>query len=362
MTSGQQEIGKASALGRRKLLGMAALATAVPAAGAFLDKASPAAAATGMPADLPDYLPVPAEAFGPPLTAGGYYVGRIKGNLFWVTDGDYQSLILSTRTGIVLVDAPLIGRKLFPAIDDVARITGRPSKVTHLIYSHHHSDHISASGFFDPSVVRIGHEETRSLLKFYGDPNRPLPQVTFRDKYVLEVGGERVELKYRGPNHTADNIYINFPAYQTLMLVDVVFPGWTPFMNLAVATDIPAWIGAHDVVLDQPWTTFVGGHAGRLGTRADAELQRQYFRDLDASARKALAEVDYTPYYTKYVVNGRNSWAFTREYLDEVARTAAAPVIAAYAGRMAAVDVYTESHATVLIESLRVGNGLVAPQ
>jgi hypothetical protein len=33
--------------------------------------------------------------------------------------------------------------------------------------------------------------------------------------------------------------------------------------------------------------------------------------------------------------------------------------LAAYSGRLAAVDVLTESHALVLIESLRVNNGLV---
>jgi glyoxylase-like metal-dependent hydrolase (beta-lactamase superfamily II) len=37
--------------------------------------------------------------------------------------------------------------------------------VTHLVYSHHHADHAGASSLFDPGVVRIGHEETRRLLR-----------------------------------------------------------------------------------------------------------------------------------------------------------------------------------------------------
>ncbi|MGH3406700.1 MAG: hypothetical protein ACRDRJ_29990 [Streptosporangiaceae bacterium] len=41
---------------------------------------------------------------------------------------------------------------------------------------------------------RIGHEETSRLLERDGDPGRPLPDVTFADRYTLEVGGERVEL------------------------------------------------------------------------------------------------------------------------------------------------------------------------
>jgi glyoxylase-like metal-dependent hydrolase (beta-lactamase superfamily II) len=321
---------------------------------------SAAAAASG---GLPEYAPIPGASFGPTLNEHGYYVGRVKGNLFWVTDGVYQSLILSTRAGIVLVDAPpSIGHNLIRAIETVTRITHRPSKTTHLVYSHSHADHIGASSLFGKSVVRIAHEETRKLLKFDNDPNRPLPQITFRDHHVLEVGGERIELRYHGPNHTTDNIVIHLPAYQTLMVVDVLFPGRTPFFNLAITADIPAWYRAHDLVMDYPWTTYVGGHMGRLGTRGDGELQRSYVRDLEVNARKAIAELDITPYYTKYVVNGGNTWALVREYFGAVARRAAEPVIEAYSGRLAAVDVLTESHALVLVESLRVNGGLLSIQ
>ena len=44
----------------------------------------------------PDYAPVPASAFGPALNEQGYYVGRVERNLYWVTDGIYQSAFLTT--------------------------------------------------------------------------------------------------------------------------------------------------------------------------------------------------------------------------------------------------------------------------
>jgi hypothetical protein len=50
--------------------------------------------------------------------------------------------------------------------------------------------------------------ETRRLLPRDNDPARPAPEVTSADRYTLEVGGERVELAWRGPNHSPDNIYI----------------------------------------------------------------------------------------------------------------------------------------------------------
>ncbi|GGP14627.1 hypothetical protein LDL08_35650 [Nonomuraea glycinis] len=58
------------------------------------------------------------------------------------------------------------------------------------------------------------------------------------------------------------------------MVVDVLYPGWVPFKNLAVSQDIPGWLRAHDTAMRYPWRTLVGGHLGRLGTRADGHLQQ----------------------------------------------------------------------------------------
>src|SRR2546430_13838297 len=45
--------------------------------------------------ELPDYAPVPQSALGPALNEQGYYVGRIERNLYWITDGTYQSAFLT---------------------------------------------------------------------------------------------------------------------------------------------------------------------------------------------------------------------------------------------------------------------------
>src|SRR5690242_16065801 len=224
------------AASRRRFLAAAAGAAIAPTAAALLG-ASTAAANT---AALPDYAPIPAEAFGPQVNGQGYFVGRIDGNLFWVTDSFYQAMFLTTREGVVVVDAPpTIGHNLLRAIADATRQNGRPGNVSHLVYSHSHADHIGASSLFGTDVVRIGHSENRRLLLRDNDPNRPPPTVTFDDHYVLEVGGEQVQLAFHGPNHSPDNIFIYVPEHQTLMVVDVIFPGWVPFKGLAVSQDIP---------------------------------------------------------------------------------------------------------------------------
>src|SRR6201985_1130697 len=106
--------------------------------------------------NLPDYAPIPRSALGPALNAQGYYVGRVEKNLYWVTDATYQAAFLTTRDGVVLFDAPpSIGHNLQRAINEIASANGVSNKVTHIVYSHHHADHLGASSLFGRNVTRI---------------------------------------------------------------------------------------------------------------------------------------------------------------------------------------------------------------
>ena len=312
---------------------------------------------TGAPGatDLPDYAPVPRSALGPALNDQGYYVGRVERNLYWVTDGTYNSAFLTTRDGVVLFDAPpTIGHNLRRAVDEIAAANGVSNKVTHLIYSHHHADHAGAASLFDGDVVRIGHEETRRLLLRDNDPARPAPEETFRDRRTLEIGGERIELAWHGPNHSPDNIFIHFPDHDTLMLVDIVNAGWAPVYLVNLTEDVPGYIESGATALSYGWRHLISGHLGRLATREDVTLHQQYLADIDASVRTALTTVDPTPYFQKY---GENAWAGVKGYLDAVTDAAAAPVIAKYTGVLAAADVFTPSTTFWVMESIRLDLG-----
>ena len=135
---------------------------------------SPASGASSA-ADLPDYAPIPRSALGPALNDQGYYVGRVERNLYWVTDGVYQSAFLTTRgrRGAVrrapVASAATCGGPWTRSPPP----TACTNTVTHLVYSHHHADHGGAASLFDGDVVRIGHEETRRLLLRDDDPARP---------------------------------------------------------------------------------------------------------------------------------------------------------------------------------------------
>jgi len=304
---------------------------------------------------LRDYAPVPRSAVGPALNEHGYYAGRVEGNLYWITDGTYQSAFLTTSDGVVLLDAPpTIGHNIQRAVDEIAAANGVSNKVTHLIYSHHHADHTGASFLFDKNTVRIGHEETRRLLLRDDDPARPPNDETFQDHRTLEIGGERIDLAWHGANHSPDNIIIHLPDHDTLMLVDIVNPGWAPVCLSDLTEDIPGYIEAPANALAYSWKHFIGGHLGRLGTRDDILLHQRYMADIVKSSEKALDTVDPTPYFVKY---GENVWAAVKAHLDATTEAAAKPVIEKYTGLLAAADVFTPSTTLHVMQSVRLDLG-----
>src|SRR5438034_7626789 len=147
---------------------------------------------------MPDYAPVPRSALGPALNEQGYYVGRVERNLYWITDGTYQSAFLTTSDGVVVLDAPpTIGNNIQRAVDEIASANGVSNKVNYLVYSHHHADHVGASSLFDKNVTRIGHEETRRLLLLRDDdPARHQNEETLQDRSTLQIGGESIDLDW----------------------------------------------------------------------------------------------------------------------------------------------------------------------
>jgi glyoxylase-like metal-dependent hydrolase (beta-lactamase superfamily II) len=305
---------------------------------------------------LPDYAPVPATALGPALNEQGYHVGRVERNLYWVTDGVYQAAFLTTRDGVVLFDAPpTIGHNLQRAIDEIAEANGVSNKVTHIIYSHHHSDHVGASFLFGKDVTRIGHEETRRLLLRDDDPAKPANEETFQDRRTLEIGGERIELAWHGASHAPDMTFSHFPEHDTLMMVDIVNAGWAPVYVSNLTQDIQGYLEAPAHALTYPWKQLISGHLGRLGTREDVTLHQQYMSDIVENVTTALATTDPTPYFVKY---GANMWAAVKGYLDAVTNNAAKPVIDKYTGVLAAADVFTPSTTFWVMESVRLDKGV----
>ena len=356
MTSSTSEPGTPASrplLTRRNLIASTGLVAAAVSAAPLLGRGTAEAAVA--PACPPGTTaPVPPPAKGPAIPKSGYLVEEIGDRVFWLTDGLYQMIFMTTAEGVVAVDAPpTIGHNILRAIATVTK-----SHVTHAIYSHHHADHTGAMILYQGARF-YAQSEVAGLLRQTRDPNRPLPDVTFDDRLTVHAGEDRVELAYHGPNHSPGNIFTYLPAQRVLMLVDVVFPGWVPFAYLAESQNIPGWLEAPAQALGYPFRTFIGGHLTRLGTRDNVVIQQEYVADLKAQAASAIDTFNVADVYKS--VDPANPWAIFRGYLDGVAAQAANAVVPRWIDRLGGADVYTLSNAYQLVESLRIDYGHLGP-
>jgi glyoxylase-like metal-dependent hydrolase (beta-lactamase superfamily II) len=320
---------------------------------------------------------IPEGAKGPTIPPEkGYLVEEIRGGLYWVTDGSYNTMFMVTDEGVVAVDAPpSIGANYLKAI---AEVTDKPIK--YVIYSHSHLDHIGAvASIFPENATYIAHEKVAEELRrahqelqasaAVGDNNTqfspmqlpafnvsrlpPIPTETFSQNYTLQAGNQTLELNYHGNNHEEGNIFIYAPEQKTLMLVDIIFPGWVPFPYLALAEDVFGYIKAHDIALNYDFDTFVGGHLTRLGTREDVQTQREFITDLINASIEANSNVTFGEVIQK-VGPTNNVWAIFKTYLDTVAEQCANEMLPKWQPRLGGAQEFMFSHCWTMAESLRI--------
>jgi len=295
--------------------------------------------------------------------SGVFRSGGWSGTCTGSPTGVYQSAFLTTRDGVVVFDrAPRpSAANLRRAVDEIAAANGVPSTVTHFVYSHpttadpRRARPRCSAG----DVVRIGHEETkRLLLREQTTRARPVPEVTFADRYTPSRWAvERAELAWARPPTTRRTTSTSTsPGHDTLMFIDVVKRRLgahlqpQPPPRTSSGTSAPP-----DIALSYPWTHFISGHLGRLATpRGTSRCTQQYIADIQASAAEALAAVDPIPFY---VAGGENVWAGVKAHLDAVTERAGARAHhrQVHTGVLAAADIeiFTRTTTFQIMQSLR---------
>jgi glyoxylase-like metal-dependent hydrolase (beta-lactamase superfamily II) len=295
------------------------------------------------------YLSVPQAEVGPPIDpAKGYRTQQLGRGLYMITDNAYQSMFMVYERGVVVIDAPpSYSAHLRQAI---AEVTNLP--ITHVIYSHSHVDHIGGVRDLGGHPRIIAQEETRRLLQRANDPRRPIPNSTFRRHYVLRLGSQVLDLSYHGVAHEPGNIFIYAPEQRTLMVVDLVFPGWMPWRRFALAQDVPGYFQQVAEIDRVPFETFVGGHVSRVGTHADVRTQLEFMNDVKFAASAALSS---TPIGAEMDPADRsNPWAVFDNYIDRVVIHCVNTVSPKWRTRLVAFDVFIWDQCYAMEQSLRI--------
>lgn len=121
-------------------------------------------------------------------------ITKIAGEVYRFRNNFHYTVFAVTPAGIIATD---------PVNADAATWLKNELKtrfnqtVRYLIYSHNHADHISGGQVFANTAIVVAHENAKSVIVGERRPTA-IPQVTFSDRMVIELGGTTVELHYTG--------------------------------------------------------------------------------------------------------------------------------------------------------------------
>jgi cyclase len=211
------------------------------------------------------------------------------------------------KGAVVAVD-PFVAPRQAAALG--ARIAERTvDPVTHVVLTHHHTDHALGASFFaslgadviahEAAARRMALEHPALIAARRMDPAlgglfdgaesyAPARRVT--DGLAFEAGGIRFDVFHPGPAHTSGDLCVYVPALGVLVSGDLVSTGYHP--NLEDA-DVAGWRAALVRLRGVPFWTLVPGH-GPPGGREAVEDQIVYFDAAERTVREA-AEFGFDP-------------------------------------------------------------------
>ena len=226
---------------------------------------------------------------------------QIKGDLYRFQNNFHYSVFYVTPDGVIATD-PINAEAAKWLKAEIKKRFDKPIK--YVVYSHDHRDHIAGGEVFagDGAVV-ISHKRAKAIIKGESRPTA-LPNITFKRKLELELGGKRVKLRYMGKNHSDNMIVMRFPAERVLFAVDFIPVKSVAYKDLPNAY-LPEWIKSLRRVEKMDFDILAPGH-GPLGTKADVTLFKNYMSDLHtqvlaaARAGKSLEETMASVDLSKY--------------------------------------------------------------
>lgn len=297
----------------------------------------------------------PPEAYAPLLPAVkekmwkidpkvGYAVKDIGNGVYVISDNGWQSAWLVTTDGVIVFDAPETFGKHIPS--EVAKVTNKPIKM--LIYSHQHRDHIGGSpAFKDIKGLQIVATDTvTKYLKEQKDPERLIPNVTFGSEKTIEMGGKTVQLTRHFYHSQEGDLFIYVPDAKFLMAIDCVTPGYAPFMGFDLTTNFGEYLKVFDQLLAYDFNAFVGGHLTDIGTRADVETAREFAFDVYHTVKRIHNSIDHQAIVAEVAqkIGPDAKFVIFKTILDKVIQSAVAELTPRWKDRLAAADVFMESH------------------
>jgi glyoxylase-like metal-dependent hydrolase (beta-lactamase superfamily II) len=298
-------------------------------------------------------LPKVRERMLPVDYSNGYLVKEIKPDVYIITDGAYQSMFVTTGQGVILFDAPpSFAQHIKQA---VAEVTKEP--IHKLIYSHAHVDHIAGAEVLKdiPNLEIISERGVADFLKEMKDPRRPVPTKTFVNQTEIKFGTAEIELKKKEYHSNEGDLFIYLPKKKVLMAIDTLAPGYVPFMNFDLTTNMHEYLKMFDELLSYDFDVLITGHLTSLGTRQDVIDTKNYTMDVYETVKRIHNSADQKKMAMDTIkeFGADNKFLIFKQIVDPLIEQSYQEIKSRWIDKLAAVDIYGRSHARTMLIYVR---------
>lgn len=208
-----------------------------------------------------------------------------------------------TSAGVVVVNAGA-SYLLAKALDaEIRRITNQPVRYVILENGQGHAA-LGSNYWQEQDVPVIAHVDAAqeiekgsfALLSRMQDYNGDraegtevvLPDITFEQQYVIELGGERIEVLYLGPGHSPGDIQVWLPKQRLVISGDMAFH--QRLLPIFDNTDTKGWLDTYERFLALEPQVVIPGHGVPTDVDEVTRYTKDYLTFLRAEVQKLLDE------------------------------------------------------------------------
>lgn len=208
-----------------------------------------------------------------------------------------------TSEGVVVVNAGasyLLAKALHA---EIRQITDQPVRYVILENGQGHAA-LGSNYWHEQGVPVIAHvdaaaeieEGSYALLSRMRDYNRDraegtevvMPDITFEQQYVIELGGMRIEALYLGPGHSPGDIQVWLPEQRLVISGDMAFH--QRLLPIFDNTDTKGWLDTYERFLALEPQVVIPGHGVPTDVDEVTKYTRDYLAFLRAEVQKLLDE------------------------------------------------------------------------
>lgn len=169
-------------------------------------------------------------------------------------------------------------------------ITKMIPKVSYLLATHRHQDHIGGNNYYGKQGAQIiAHTKTAQYIKEKnsGVSKDGYATITFDKKYNLKFGGEELELIYFPNAHTDGDYVVYFPEYNLIHMADISFGTNYNYLDTKYGATIGGLINATKQIIDMidDDTIIVPGH-GEILTRDQLKQNLVMYTEIRNEVKK----------------------------------------------------------------------------